>query len=118
MKKANNWAHINRTTFSGISNRVVKVEHVERYSTRLLLAINNLLELGIAMHGEFFSSTVCSNWAWCSIASLDSDSFVKDPEATFCWNCSITPSQWAGYRREEANSVWYHALKWDWAVDR
>lgn len=48
---------------------VHKWEHIERFSPRLLFALDKLLTRGAATHGEVFASSVCSVAAWCS--SLD-----------------------------------------------
>jgi hypothetical protein len=66
------WLYVNRgfgALFPGPP--VHKWEHVERYSSALLLKLEQLLRRGAAAYGEVFASTVCARMSWCApISSL------------------------------------------------
>ena len=47
-----------------------KWEHLERFTPRLLAALDTALEHGVVAHGELFSSSLCASLSWCTAADL------------------------------------------------
>jgi hypothetical protein len=65
-------------------------EHVERFSSRLLKRLDEVLSTGAAAFGEFFAPTVCNATEWCTCADLRSDGFVQRQGALYAWSQPVT----------------------------
>eukprot|EP00935_MAST-01C_sp_MAST-1C-sp1_P002722 g2722.t1 len=111
---------------------IEKREHVERYSSRLLLYMHALLNRSICMQGEKFGSTACYNAGWCRMRSLKVDGFLVEGERIdrhgipgspkwFTWDARLTQKK---LQRLVSNpqhkcvrlhgGCWFHAVKFNW----
>ena len=57
--------------------RLMKHEHVERFSRRLLLTLRDVAELRLSALGELFESSVCNALSWCTMRDLHRDGFIQ-----------------------------------------
>ena len=95
-----------------------KVEHVERYSSRLLVALEDLLSRGLYAWGEGMVSA-CLSWRWCTTRELGR--FVPWSNDTQLggfvvprgpwWNVHLKPKQLCHLHRRFA-SMFVHSSKW------
>ena len=91
---------------------VAKVEHVERFSRKLLDEMLDLAELSVVGMGELFASTVCAHLKWCTIADLVESS---DVGGKFDWNTTVSSEEWRAIMASTATQgKWWHALKGEW----
>ena len=58
------------------SLRLMKHEHVERFSRRLLRTMRDLAEVRVSALGEYYESSVCNALSWCVLRDLQADGFV------------------------------------------
>merc|ERR1712151_1274699 len=79
---------------------VHKWEHVERYSARLLSELHYYLSSGVILHGEIFSSSVCSILPWCSLQDLRDLGHTYDQYDGSKTNLS---------KVRQGTGKWYHA---------
>jgi hypothetical protein len=94
-------------------------EHVERYSPRLLRALHAALEKGRILHGEHFSSSLCSTLRWCTSFDLRETGSV-DVGRTTRGDGKVPLSQsfahrgargwggWPGCKHQTQHSKWHH----------
>ena len=102
------------------NRRVHKWEHVERFSARLILRLDELLsEQGAAAHGEMFASTVCLAEPWCAAFDMrlaqvvDSESRLYGPSDSVL-HASTRQTRRRLYKRARAKGapgLWLHAVK-------
>lgn len=95
-----------------------KVEHVERYSRRLLVALEDMLSRGLYAWGEGMVSA-CLSWRWCTTRELGG--YVPWSNGTQLggfvvpmgpwWNVHLKPKATCHLHRRFA-SMFVHSLKW------
>ena len=95
---------------------VAKVEHVERFSRRLLDTMLDMAEIGVVGMGELFASTVCAHVDWCTISDLALNDEVGEK---FDWDTTVSSEEWETILvTPKSRNKWWHALKGDWARRR
>lgn len=71
-----------------------KWEHTQRFSHRLLTAVDDSLTAGQAAFGEVFASTVCAHAPeWCSCADLRDSGYVQRQGRLYAWSAPIKRSE-------------------------
>jgi hypothetical protein len=80
------------------------MEHVRRYSMRLLDAMHDAMHLGLWARSEAFDPTVCNALDWCTRDQLHRGRW----RGKLTWNEHVTLEQW----RDVPPNRWHHPIKW------
>jgi hypothetical protein len=99
---------------TGSADIIMKSEHVERLSVRLLWRLEEQLRQNRLLYGEIYETTYChANPDWCTMLNMADEPFETADRQHYSFFHNELPSALLqDVRSEHLRDRWMHAVKW------